>query len=102
MTRPQLMIRRRLWRGSAQGFSPPGVHPGQTDSDPGLLSPLCRRDIAELLRAFSGVALGRINVPFGIERDVVHPVKLARVAAVASERADDLAGLARERTHLVV
>src|SRR5262245_34882952 len=59
-------------------------------------------DIAELLRAFSGIHLGRVEIAFGVGGDVVHPMEVAGIAAVASEPPDDLAGFTHERAHLIV
>src|SRR5215207_11342734 len=56
----------------------------------------------ELLGPFPGVDLSRVDVAARVDRDVVHPVELARLAAVAAEGSDHLAGVAHERAHLVV
>src|SRR6188472_304764 len=65
---------------------------------------LCHRrdDIAEFLRAFSGIHFGRVNIALGVDGEIMHPVELASVTAVAAEHPDDLAGVAHQRAHLVV
>jgi hypothetical protein len=50
--------------------------------------------MTELLRPLASVHLGRENVALRIDRQIVHPVKLACVAAVPAERTDDLSGFA--------
>ena len=44
-----------------------------------------RAYIAELLRAFSGIDLGGVDVALGVDGEIVHPVEFAGVAAVAAE-----------------
>src|SRR6186997_3407321 len=60
---------------------------------------LCHRraDIAEFLRAFSGINFGGVNIALGVDGEIVHPVELASVTAVAAERPHDLAGVAHQR-----
>src|SRR6516225_6493910 len=57
---------------------------------------------AEFLRALARVDFARINVAGGVDRDVVHPVELARVAAVAPERAHLATRFALDDVHFVV
>ena len=78
---------------------------GAHDPDPALrVKSLHHRRayIAELLRAFSGIDLGGVEVALGVDRQVVHPVELAWITAWSPEGADDGARLAVERQHLVV
>src|SRR5262249_4754059 len=58
--------------------------------------------VAEFLRPFTGVDFGGVDVALRIHREIVHPMKLAGIAAVATERADDLAGFAAQGAYLVV
>src|SRR6478736_6955576 len=61
-----------------------------------------RTDIAEFLRTLSGVDFRRVDVAFAVDGEIVNPVKLTGVAAVAPERADDLAVFAHQRADFVV
>ncbi len=56
----------------------------------------------ELLRAFAGVDLGREDVAFRVHRQIVDPMELARIAAIASESAQDLTGGALHDSNLVI
>src|SRR5262249_60862918 len=89
--------KRRGVRGVRRKFDPLaiGVRPAQYLR---AASPADRgADIAELLRAFSGIHLGRVEIAFGVGGDVVHPMEVAGIAAVAPERPDDLAGFTQQR-----
>src|SRR6185503_10355637 len=50
--------------------------------------------VHELLRALSGIDLGRVDVTFGVDREVVDPVELAGAPAVAPEAAEHTPGVA--------
>src|SRR5665647_1113597 len=91
---PASKARKNAWRPSFRS----------ADTIARLIAPLFRGrpGVAEFLRALSGVDLGRIQVAFAVDREIVDPVKFAGVAAVATEAADDFAALANQRAHFVI
>src|SRR6185437_12832705 len=56
----------------------------------------------EFLHPLSIIDLGRVDIPLGINRDGMHPVKLTGVAAAAAEVAHYGAVFAVENPHLVI
>jgi hypothetical protein len=51
-------------------------------------------NVAEFLRSFAGVHFGCVDVALRIHCQIMHPMKLSGIAAVAAKGADDLAGFA--------
>src|ERR1700730_15607967 len=58
--------------------------------------------VGELLDALAVVDLGGVDVAARVDRHVVHPVQLARVAPAPAEAREDLAAGAREHPHVGV
>src|SRR5207249_3224314 len=56
----------------------------------------------EFLHALTLEGLGRIDVALGIDRDAVHAVELARLAAAAAERGQLRHGVALDDAHALV
>src|SRR5450759_2970370 len=54
---------------------------------------------AEALRALAGIDFRGVDAALRVDGDVVHPVEIAGVAAVAAEGADALAAFAHEDVH---
>ncbi len=56
----------------------------------------------ELLGTLAGVHLGGELVALRVHREIVDPVEVARLPAIAAEAAEDLARVATERADFVV
>src|SRR5213078_4407040 len=75
------------------------LRPGHT-----LVSARYRTDalVDEFLHALTFVGLGRVEIAFGIGRDAVHAIELARLAPAVAERGDLLERLAHDDADALV
>src|SRR5207244_104857 len=74
--------------------STPSFHPSVVDGRHPMID--------ELLHPLGRVDLGRVEMPLGIDGDVMHPVELPGVAPVAAEARQHSPAVPLEQPHVVV